>query len=114
MADAPKGGDHDWLFVSEYGGMVDPLSFLKAIKRGLRRVGLSENITLHSLRRFSLNRLAKHNLLAVQSIAGHKEPKTTLLYTKLDPDFVRDIHDTVGVVKGILGSKRPDRRKKLV
>ncbi len=61
-----------------------------------------------------MNRLAKHNLLAAQTIAGHKETKTTLLYTKLDPDFVREMHDAVGVVKGILGSKRPDRRKKLV
>lgn len=71
-------------------------------------------MTLHSLRRYSLNRLAKVNLLATQAIAGHKEPKTTLLYTKLDADFVRDVHTSVSVVKNVLNSKREERRKRIV
>ncbi len=55
------------------------------------------------------------NLLATQQIAGHKETRTTLLYTQLDPDFVRDVHDSVGVVRGILESRRaPKPRRRLV
>lgn len=76
--------------------------------------GLSPNITLYSLRRYSLNRLAKHNLLAAQTIAGHKDTKTTLIYTRIDPDFVRAMHEEVGVVRGILKSKRPVARRRLV
>jgi site-specific recombinase XerD len=107
--------DEGWLFISETGGRMDESKFLKAIKRCLRWAQLSENITLHSLRRYSLNRLAKTNLLAAQSIAGHKETKTTLLYTKLDPDFVRGVHENVGVVRGILTDKRTaERRKRIV
>lgn len=48
--DAP---DEGWLFVSEFGGRADSVSFLKAVKRCLHWAGLSEHITLHSLRRFS-------------------------------------------------------------
>jgi len=48
-------------------------------------------------------------------MAGHRETRTTLMYTKLDPDFVRGVHDTVGVVRGILTSKRAaERRKRLL
>ncbi len=97
MAGQPE--DEGWLFVSEFGGRLDEGRFLKTLK-------------LHSLRRYSLNRLAKVNLLATQQIAGHKETRTTLLYTQLDPDFVRGVHDNVGVVRDILGNKRAGKQRK--
>jgi site-specific recombinase XerD len=114
MGSLPEGEDEGWLFVSEFGQRVDEHHMLKVLKRVLRFAGLSDQMTLHSLRRYSLNRLAKVNLLATQAIAGHKEPKTTLLYTKLDADFVRDVHSAVGVVKNILNSKREVRRRRIV
>lgn len=114
MANVPPAQDEGWLFLSEYGTRLEESRFLKAVKSYLRWAGMSDNITLHSLRRFSLNRLAKTNLLAAQQMAGHKETKTTLLYTKLDADFIRDVHDTVGVVKSIVHSKREARRRKIV
>jgi site-specific recombinase XerD len=77
MENASAGEDEGWLFVNEYGGRMDESRFLKAIKSVIRYAKLSEGITLHSLRRYSLNRLAKTNLLAAQAIAGHKETKTT-------------------------------------
>lgn len=115
MSSVPKEQDEGWLFISETGGRLDEGRFLHAIKTYLRWADLSQEITLHSLRRYSLNRLAKANLLAAQTIAGHKETKTTLLYTKLDPDFVRGVHADVGVVRGILTSKRTvERRRRLL
>lgn len=113
MAGVPEGEDEGWLFVSEYGGRMEESVFFKSIKRVIRWAKLSDSITLHGLRRFSLNRLAKHNLLAAQQIAGHRETKTTLMYTKLDADFIRDMHAEVGIVKGIVAGKR-DKRKKLI
>jgi site-specific recombinase XerD len=106
--------DEGYLFVSEYGGRMDESSFLKSVKRAAAWAGLPDTITLHSLRRYSLNRLAKHNLLGAQQIAGHRNPQTTLLYTRLDADFVRDVHEGTGVVKNLLASNREKRRKKLV
>ena len=114
MGSAPEGTDEGWLFVNEYGARVDEHHFLKVLKRVQRFAHLAEDMTLHSLRRYSLNRLAKINLLGTQAIAGHKEPKTTLLYTKLDADFVREVHTSGGVVKNILNSKREERRKRLI
>ncbi len=114
MTNVPKEEDEGWLFLSETGGRIDEGRFLKSLKKYVKFAGLTTNISLHSLRRYSLNRLAKYNLLAAQSIAGHKDTKTTLIYTKLDPDFVRDMHEQVGVVRGIVQSKRTDKKKRLV
>ncbi len=114
MAQVPKGEDEGWLFISETGGRLDEGRFLKRLKGYTAFAGVSDKISLHSLRRYSLNRLAKYNLLAAQAIAGHKDTKTTLIYTKIDPDFVRDIHEQVGVVRGILNNKRAVKKKRLV
>lgn len=104
--------DEGWLFISEFGGRLDEGRFLKSLKKIVTFAGISDRITLHSLRRYCLNRLAKVNLLATQQIAGHKETRTTLLYTQLDPDFVRDIHTSVGVVRDILGNKRVQKQRR--
>lgn len=114
MKDVPMAEDEGWLFISETGRKNDNCLFLKTLKRITCFAGLPTKITLHSLRRYSLNRLAKHNLLAAQTIAGHKDTKTTLIYTKIDPDFVREMHEEVGVVRGILQSKRDVARRRLI
>jgi site-specific recombinase XerD len=111
--------DEGWLFVSQTGSRLDECRFLKTLRQITEFAGLTDQITLHSLRRYSINKLAKYNLLAAQQIAGHKETKTTLLYTKLDPTFVRDMHEQVGVLRDIMGTRREEgrggsRRKRLV
>lgn len=114
MKEVPKDEDEGYLFISEVGGKLDGHSFLRTLHKATEFAGLSKQVTLHSLRRFSLNRLAKFNLLAAQAIAGHKDTKTTLIYTRIDPDFVREMHDQVGVVRGIMQGKRAVARKRLV
>lgn len=107
--------DEGFLFISEFGGRLDESRFLKALKRITAWAKISEHITLHSLRRYSLNRLAKVNLLVTQQIAGHKDTRTTLLYTQLDADFLRGVHESVGVVRGVLENRRVvNKRKRLV
>jgi site-specific recombinase XerD len=114
MSNVPKDQDEGWLFVSETGTRVMDARILRSVKSLFAWSGVESRITLHSLRRYSLNRLAKVNLLAAQTIAGHKETKTTLLYTQLDPDFVRDIHAAVGVARNVVQSKRTERRRRLL
>lgn len=94
--------DEGWLFISETGAQIDDARFRKSLKSYIRWANLPDSMTLHSLRRFSLNKLAKINLLAAQAIAGHQSPSTTILYTKLDPDFLREVHASVGVVRGVV------------
>jgi site-specific recombinase XerD len=114
MANVPKEKDEGWLFISEVGGMVDAGRFLRSMKKFASFAGLTDKITLHSLRRYSLNKLAKNNLMAAQAIAGHKDAKTTLIYTKIDPEFLRSAHEQTAVVGDLLNNKRAVKRKRLV
>lgn len=114
MADVPKSEDEGWLFMSETGTKILYRAFHRAFGRLVTFAGLPTKLTLHGLRRFSLNKLAKHNLLMAQTIAGHKDPKTTLIYTNIDPSFVRQQHQEVGVVGKIVQSKNGGRKKSLL
>ena len=113
--DMPKDSDEGWLFLSEFGTRVEEGRFLKSLKKYAKYAGASDAITLHSLRRYSLNKLSKENVLVAQRIAGHKETKTTLLYTEIDADHLREVHEKVSVVRGIITGKRTvERRKRLI
>lgn len=114
MMNVPKGEDEGWLFISDTGGRIAERQFLKILHRITTFAEISQAISLHSLRRFSLNKLAKINLLMAQTIAGHKDTKTTLLYTKLDPDFVRDLHGQTGVLRNVISNKRVAKRRQLI
>lgn len=106
------GEDPGWLFLTEFGGRLDEGLFLKALKRYVTFAGLTDQITLHSLRRYSLNKLSKTDLLGAQRIAGHKETSTTLLYTRIDADHVRGVHERASVVEGIVENKREVRKER--
>jgi site-specific recombinase XerD len=106
------GEDEGWLFITEYGGRIDEGRVLFTLKRYAAYAGLSNQITLHSLRRYSLNKLAKTDLLGAQRIAGHKETSTTLLYTRIDADHVRSVHEQASVVAGIVANKRLAKKER--
>ncbi len=114
MKNVPKDQDTGWLFISELGDRIEQRRFLDMLRRLTDYAGLSDRITLHSLRRYSLNRLAKESLHGAQSIAGHKDPRTTMIYTQIDADYLREVHTRAGVVGGILARKEPARKKRLL
>lgn len=115
MANVPPEEDEGWLFMSDTGTRLDENRFLKTLWRVTAFAGLPKEIALHSLRRYSLNRLAQHNLLMAQEIAGHKETKTTYGYTKLDAEFVRREHAIASPLGSVMSNKyRPSKRKQLV
>jgi len=117
MSNAPECEDEGWLFVSETGGRMNEGNYLRGIKKVLEYGELPKGINNHSQRRFSLNNMAKDEnggLLFAQGMAGHKDPKTTLIYLKIDGDYLRERHEKVGVVRGILHSNRSMKRKRLV
>ena len=112
MRDADE--DEGLLFLTEFGTRIDESKFLKSLKGYIRFAGLNEQITLHSLRRFSINRVAKKSPLAAKEIAGHKDLNTTMLYTKIDADYVRQIHAEAGALESVLTSKRKPVKKRIV
>ena len=117
MQAVPKEEDPGWIFVSEGGSRVDKRAFLHALRRITEWARLPDKITLHSLRRYSLNKYAAHNLLAAQDRAGHKDTKTTLIYVKLTPDQQRRQTAEVGVLRAVISRKaamsdgKPARRR---
>jgi integrase/recombinase XerD len=115
LKDVAVNEREEWLFLSETGGRMDEHVFLQSLKSRVVFAGLNPKITLHSVRRYSLNKLAKSaNLMAAQEIAGHSDPKTTRIYAKADADFVRAEHAKADVLGGILHSKRTEKKKRLV
>ena len=117
MSNVPEGEDEGWLFISEAGTAVNPGNYLRGIKKLCEFAGLPPEINNHSQRRFSINSMAtdpEGGLLFAQRMARHKDPKTTIIYTELSSDFLRDKHENVGVVRGILSSKRATKRKRLL
>ena len=116
MANVPPEEDEGWLYISDTGGKLNEGYFLRTLRRVTAFAGLSKEIALHSLRRYSLNKLAQHNLLMAQTIAGHKDSKTTLGYTKLDPAFVRATHREASPLGSVMSAKRaaPAKRKQLI
>lgn len=115
MRDVPPSEDEGWLFISEAGTRVNEGNYLRGIKKIIRWAGLPEGINNHSQRRFSLNRSAKKGgLLYAQGLAGHKDPKTTMVYLKIDGDYMRDTHRQVNVLGELLGSKKVQKKKRLV
>jgi integrase len=116
MAAVPAEEDEGWLFVSETGTRLDEIRILETLRRITTFAGLTQEITLHSLRRYSLNKLAQHNLLMAQTIAGHKDTRTTLGYTKLDPEFVRATHREASPLGSVMSNRHhpPVKKRRLV
>lgn len=110
----PKGEDEGWLFISSTGGRMDEGNFLRGLKKIIRWAGLPEQLNNHSQRRFSLNRLVKASPKAAKDIAGHKSMDTTMIYTEVDNDYNKEVHDRVGILRGLLTSNRTVKRRRLV
>lgn len=113
MRDAEEDGV--WLFVSEFGTKIEESKFLKNVKAYVRFAGLNEKITLHSFRRFSLNRLVKLSPAAAQKMAGHADLNTTMGYAEIDADYLREMHQQADALGSVLnGRRRPMARKRVV
>jgi site-specific recombinase XerD len=111
MKEVPASEDEGYVFITEMGTRIDEGKFLKALKRIVRFAELPDMIGNHSLRRYSLNKLAKTDLLGAQRIAGHRRTETTLIYTELDPEHVLDVHTRAAVVDDLVTAKRPPRKR---
>jgi integrase len=114
MSNVPESEDDGWLFISETGSPIQDNNYLRSIKKVLVFAGLPEGINNHSQRRFSINTMAEQGgIVFAQNMAGHKDPKTTQIYTSLTPGYLREKQEQVGVVRGVLVSGRTEKRKRL-
>jgi integrase/recombinase XerC len=113
LRDVPPDMDEGWLFISETGGRVDEGKFNKSLHRVSSFAGVA-GITPHTLRHFTLNRYSLVDLAAAQRIAGHADPKTTMIYTQITSDRMRDLAEKVDIMGKVTGMSAPKARKRLV
>jgi len=82
-----------YLFEGAKGGPYSSTSILKIIKRAARRSGIIQRVHPHMLRHSFATHLLENgtDLRSIQTILGHKSPKTTEIYTHVAVNNYRNI-----------------------
>ena len=82
------------LFLNSRGGKLSRVGFWKILKKRAERAGLPSEVTPHTLRHSFATHLIEGgaDLRAVQELLGHSSISTTQIYTKLDMDYLLEVH----------------------
>lgn len=85
----PKG----YLFEGQYGGAYSVRSVQQVFKTAMFRAGINRSLGIHSLRHSFATHLLESgtDVRFIQELLGHKDIKTTLLYTHVSDNSVRKI-----------------------
>ena len=91
---AKNSGD-DHLFLSKFGRMLSRQSIWKMIQKYARVSGINKHITPHTLRHSFATHLLEGGaeLRGVQEMLGHADISTTQIYTHVNKDMLRKIHE---------------------
>ena len=83
----------DWLFEGQYGGQYSKRSVQQVFKLALKKSGVTQRATLHTLRHsFATHLLEKGvNLRYIQELLGHNSSKTTEIYTHITKKGIEGI-----------------------
>lgn len=89
-----KGRSQDVLFVNWRGGRLSRMGFWKILAGYARSAGLKSKVTPHVLRHSFATHLLEGGagLRDVQQMLGHKDIATTQIYTKVDMEYLREVH----------------------
>ncbi len=89
-----KTGD-DHLFLSRLGRKLSRQSLWKMIQKYAKTAGIKKHITPHSLRHSFATHLLEGGaeLKGVQEMLGHADISTTQIYTHVDKDRLRKVHE---------------------
>lgn len=91
-----RGESSPFVFLNYRGGPISRVSFWKMLKRYAAQAALPAEITPHTLRHSFATHLIEGgaDLRAVQELLGHSSIATTQIYTKLDMDYLLEVHRT--------------------
>ncbi len=84
------------VFLNYRGGPLTRVGFWKLLRRYAVQAGLSGRISPHTLRHSFATHLLEGgaDLRAVQELLGHSSISTTQIYTKLDMEYLLEVHRT--------------------
>ncbi len=104
-----------YLFITEYGDPISVGVFSRQFRGCLDFAGLS-GFTMHGLRHYALNQIAKTDLQAAMHIAGHSSLTVTQGYLHAGAEHVRAAHAQAAPLSRLLVSKRSEgaKRRRLV
>ncbi|MEA3489689.1 MAG: site-specific tyrosine recombinase XerD [Candidatus Omnitrophota bacterium] len=85
----------DHLFLSRLGRKISRQSLWKMIRKYAREAGIKKHITPHTLRHSFATHLLEGGaeLRGVQEMLGHADISTTQIYTHVDKERLRKIHE---------------------
>ncbi len=85
-----------YVFLNYRGGPLSRVGFWKLLRHYAGRAGFSGRISPHTLRHSFATHLLEGgaDLRAVQELLGHSSISTTQIYTKLDMDYLLEVHRT--------------------
>lgn len=89
-----KADEIEFLFITSRGSDVSRIMIWKIVKKYAARVGLSKEISPHTLRHsFATHMLAGGaNIRALQELLGHASISTTQIYTHVEHSRLKAIH----------------------
>ena len=89
-----KGRTHEILFLNWRGARLSRMGFWKILAGYARASGLKSKVSPHVLRHSFATHLLEGgaSLRDVQQMLGHKDIATTQIYTKVDMEYLREVH----------------------
>ncbi|MEX0968167.1 MAG: tyrosine-type recombinase/integrase [Bacteroidia bacterium] len=75
----------EYIFEGQKGGRYSPESFSQILKQGIKRVGISKGVSLHTLPHSYTTHLHEQgtDIFVIQKLLGHHSSKTTEIYTHI-------------------------------
>ncbi len=85
-----------YLFLNYRGSRISRVSFWKMLKKYAAMAGLPDQISPHTLRHSFATHMIEGgaDLRVVQQLLGHSSISTTQIYTRLDLDYLHEVHRT--------------------
>ena len=86
--------ENEALFVNMSGERMSRQGFWKIVKSYQQKANIKKDITPHTLRHSFATHLLENgaDIHSVQKMLGHSDVSTTMIYTKLVPNTIRDVY----------------------